>query len=59
MATTADTKSDNKRRVKVLGTSPIRQDGLDKVTGRAKFGADVQMAGLLHAKMLAVPILTQ
>ena len=55
MATTADTKSDNKRRFKVLGTSPIRQDGLDKVTGRAKFGADVQMAGLLHGKMLRSP----
>ena len=55
MATTADTKSDNKRRFKVLGTSKIRQDGMDKVTGRAKFGADVQMAGLLHAKMLRSP----
>ena len=55
MATKADTKGDDKRRFRVLGTSPIRQDGLDKVTGRAKFGADVQMAGLLHAKMLRSP----
>ncbi len=28
---------------KVLGTRPIRHDGLDKVTGQAKYGADVNM----------------
>ena len=55
MAITTDTRSGNKRRFKVLSTSPIRHDGLDKVTGRAKFGADVQMAGLLQAKMLRSP----
>lgn len=55
MATTTDTRRDDKPRFKVLGTSPIRQDGLDKVAGRAKFGADVQMAGLLHGKMLRSP----
>ena len=32
---------------KVIGTRPIRHDGVDKVTGRAIYGADVQMAGLL------------
>ena len=25
---------------KVVGTRPIRHDGTDKVTGRAKYGAD-------------------
>jgi CO/xanthine dehydrogenase Mo-binding subunit len=25
---------------KVIGTRPIRHDGVDKVTGRAKYGAD-------------------
>ncbi len=29
---------------KVVGTSPIRHDGVDKVTGRAKYGADFQAA---------------
>ncbi len=40
---------------KVVGTRPIRHDGTDKVTGRAVYGADVQMAGLLHGKMLRSP----
>jgi CO/xanthine dehydrogenase Mo-binding subunit len=28
---------------KVIGTRPIRHDGVDKVTGRAKYGADVRL----------------
>ncbi len=40
---------------KVLGTRPIRHDGVDKVTGRAIYGADVHMAGLLHGKVLRSP----
>jgi CO/xanthine dehydrogenase Mo-binding subunit len=39
----------------VVGTRPIRHDGADKVTGRAKYGADVQMAGLLYGKVLRSP----
>ena len=30
---------------KWVGTRPIRHDGLDKVTGRARFGADMAMPG--------------
>src|SRR6476646_744297 len=41
---------------KVLGTRPIRHDGADKVTGRAVYGADVQMPGLLHGRILRSPI---
>ncbi len=41
---------------KVIGTRPIRHDGVDKVTGRAIYGADVQMAGLLHGRILRSPI---
>ncbi len=37
---------------KVIGTRPIRHDGVDKVTGRAVYGADVQLPGLVHGKML-------
>src|SRR5215475_7369706 len=40
---------------KVIGTRPNRHDGVDKVTGRAIYGADVQMAGLLHGKVLRSP----
>jgi CO/xanthine dehydrogenase Mo-binding subunit len=40
---------------KVLGTRPVRHDGLDKVTGRALYGADVQLAGLLHGRILRSP----
>ncbi|MCH7606700.1 MAG: xanthine dehydrogenase family protein molybdopterin-binding subunit, partial [Chloroflexi bacterium] len=40
---------------KVVGTRPIRHDGTDKVTGRAKYGGDFQAAGLLHGKVLRSP----
>ena len=40
---------------KVVGTRPIRHDGWDKVTGRAKYGADIQLAGTLHGKILRSP----
>ena len=43
------------REYKVLGTRPIRHDALDKVTGRARYGADIQMSGLLHGKILRSP----
>lgn len=55
MKSTADLARQSTRHMKVLGSSPIRHDGLDKVTGRAKFGADFQMAGLLHGKILRSP----
>src|ERR1700739_853766 len=41
---------------KVIGTRPIRHDGVDKVTGRALYGADVQLAGLLHGRILRSPL---
>ena len=39
----------------VVGTRPIRHDGHDKVTGKARYGADVFPTGLLHAKWLRSP----
>ena len=39
----------------VVGTRPIRHDGPDKVTGRARYSADTQVTGLLHAKLLRSP----
>ena len=40
---------------KVIGTRPIRHDVLDKVTGRALYGADINMAGMLQGKILRSP----
>ena len=40
---------------KVVGTRPVRHDGTDKVTGRAKYGADYDSAGTLFAKVLRSP----
>lgn len=40
---------------KVIGTRPIRHDGLDKVTGRALYGADVKPTGVLYGRMLRSP----
>ncbi|MEX2562990.1 MAG: xanthine dehydrogenase family protein molybdopterin-binding subunit [Nitriliruptoraceae bacterium] len=39
----------------VVGTRPIRPDGVDKVTGRAQFGADVHWPGMLVGKVLRSP----
>jgi CO/xanthine dehydrogenase Mo-binding subunit len=39
----------------VIGTRPVRPDGVDKVTGRAKYGADLKMAGQLVGKVLRSP----
>ncbi|MCI0428920.1 MAG: xanthine dehydrogenase family protein molybdopterin-binding subunit [Rhodospirillales bacterium] len=38
-----------------VGTRPLRPDGLDKVTGRACFGADVTAPGMLIGKILRSP----
>ena len=39
----------------VVGTSPIRPDGLDKVTGRAQFADDFHLPNMLHGKILRSP----
>ena len=43
------------RLFKVVGTRPLRPDGVDKVTGRAKFGADVHVPNMLIGKVLRSP----
>jgi CO/xanthine dehydrogenase Mo-binding subunit len=40
---------------RVIGTRPIRHDGIEKVTGRAKYGADYSFPGMLHGKVLRSP----
>src|SRR5258705_3692872 len=43
------------KKLKIVGTSPIKHDGIDKVTGRAKFGADMFLPGMLVGKILRRP----
>ncbi len=41
--------------LKVVGTRPVRPDGVEKVTGRAQFGADMRVAGMIWGKVLRSP----
>jgi CO/xanthine dehydrogenase Mo-binding subunit len=43
------------KKLKVVGTRPSRPDGVDKVTGRARFGADYNLPGQLIGKVLRSP----
>ncbi len=45
----------DKASLKVVGTRPIRPDGVEKVIGRANFGADMTMPGMLWAKIKRSP----
>ena len=38
-----------------VGTRPARPDGVDKVTGKARFGADLSLPGMLHGRVLRSP----
>ena len=38
----------SERKFKYVGTRPIRHDGVEKVTGRANYGADIVLPGMLH-----------
>jgi CO/xanthine dehydrogenase Mo-binding subunit len=40
---------------RVLGTRPIRHDGADKVTGRALYGADIRLAGMVYGAVVRSP----
>ncbi len=40
---------------KLVGTRPARPDGLDKVTGRARYGADFALPGMLHGAVVRSP----
>ena len=43
------------RQFDLVGTRPLRPDGVDKVTGRARFGADISAPGMLHGLILRSP----
>jgi len=51
----AETNPSSDKQFRVIGTRPIRHDGEDKVTGRAKYGADYALPGMLHGKVLRSP----
>jgi CO/xanthine dehydrogenase Mo-binding subunit len=44
------------KKYKVIGTRPVRHDGADKVTGRAIYGSDLQMSGMVYGKILRSPL---
>ena len=44
-----------RREYKVVGGSPVRPDGVDKVNGRAIYGADIRMPRLLYGRVLRSP----
>ena len=48
-------KDELKSGYKLIGTRPNRPDGLDKVTGRARYGADFSLPGMLHAAVVRSP----
>jgi CO/xanthine dehydrogenase Mo-binding subunit len=41
--------------LRVVGQRPIRPDGADKVQGRANFGADLRLPGMLTGRVLRSP----
>ena len=45
----------DKSALRVVGTRPIRPDGVEKVIGRANFGADMVMPGMLWGKVKRSP----
>ena len=47
--------SSSQKRFRVIGTRPIRHDAIEKVTGRAKYGADYSFPGMLYGKVLRSP----
>jgi len=51
----AEVRATNGKPYKVIGQRVLRPDGTDKVTGRAQYGADVKLQGLLYGKVLRSP----
>jgi CO/xanthine dehydrogenase Mo-binding subunit len=45
----------SERTFRYVGTRPIRHDGVDKVTGRANYGADHSIPGMLYGAVLRSP----
>ena len=43
------------KKYNVIGTRPIRHDGLEKVTGKAVYSADVQLPNMSYGAVLRSP----
>ena len=52
----ADDERDQERDLQVVSHGVTRYDGPDKVTGRAKYTADLQLPGMVYGKILGSPI---
>ena len=50
-----DVKSADIKEFKYVGKRNARPDGVDKVTGRAKYGADLILPGMLYGRVLRSP----
>ena len=42
---------------KVIGTRPIRHDGMEKVTGKAVYTADVQLPNMSYGAILRLSLI--
>ena len=51
----SDKNASESNGLKWVGTSQVRPDGVDKVTGRASFGADLYAPNMLFGKVLRSP----
>ena len=40
---------------RVIGKSPVRPDGIEKVTGSAQYSADIKLPGMLYARLKTSP----
>src|SRR4030095_251902 len=55
MTTTTQRDSDRPGPQRLQRTRTVRHDGWDKVTGAARYGADIQLPGMLHGMILRSP----
>lgn len=55
MAELPSSSTPTDRRYEVVGTRPIRHDGVEKVTDQARYGADIRLPGMLYGKVLRSP----
>src|SRR3989442_294685 len=49
------TTTEQRPAYRVVGTTPVRPDGVDKVTGRAEYGADIKLPDMLYGKVKRSP----
>ena len=50
-----DSRFDPDRDLAIVGTNPVKHDGMEKVTGRARFGADFSLPGMLFGRIVRSP----